>query len=65
MPSMIMRELIEVRQKWVCSQCGCQVYHADCVLTGLTLDGITQYVKKMREEAFDNHVCNSHSAKEE
>ena len=60
MLSMIARELIEVRQEWVCSQCGCQFYNLDCVLTGLTLDEIIQHVKKMREQAFAKDACLLH-----
>ena len=57
------RKLIEIRQEWVCSQCGCQFYNPGCVLTGLTLSEIIQHVKKMREQAFAGHVCLSPSEK--
>ena len=57
MPSIVARELIEIRQEWVCSECGCQFYNPGCVLTGLTLSEIMQHVKKMREQAFAKHVC--------
>ena len=63
MPSIMARELIEIRQKWVCSDCRRQFYNPGCVLTGLTLNEIMQHVKKMREQAFANHVCLSHSEK--
>jgi hypothetical protein len=61
MPSIIARELIEIRHEWVCSECGCQFYNPGCVLTGLTLNEIMHHVKKMREQAFVNHVCLRHS----
>jgi hypothetical protein len=51
------RELVEIRQEWVCSQCGREFYNPGCVLTGLTLDEIIVHVKKMREEAFAEHLC--------
>jgi len=51
------RELIEIRQEWVCSQCGCQFYNPGCVLDGLTLNEIMQHVRRMRERAFAEHVC--------
>ena len=63
MPSIMARELIEIRQEWVCSQCGCQFYNPGCVLAGLTLNEIIQHVKMMREQAFANHVCLSPSEK--
>lgn len=63
MPSIMARELIEVRHEWMCSQCGCHFYNPGCVLTGLTLNEIIKYVKKMREQAFANHVCITHLEK--
>jgi len=57
MPSVIKRELIEVRHEWVCSLCGHEFYNPGCDLTGLTLDEIIQHVKKSREKAFAEHVC--------
>ena len=57
MPSIMVRELIEIHQEWVCSQCGCQFYNPGCVLDGLTLNEIIQHVKRMREQAFADHVC--------
>ena len=51
------RELIEIRHEWVCSQCEREFYNPGCILTGLTLDEIIQYVKKFREQAFARHVC--------
>ena len=55
------RELVEIRHEWVCSQCEQHFYNPCCVLTGLTLNEIMQQVKKMREQAFANHLCLSHS----
>ena len=63
MPSIMARELIEIRHEWVCSQCGYVFFNPGCVLTGLTLNEIILHVKKMREQAFANHVCLSHSEK--
>ena len=57
MPSIMERELIEIHQEWVCSQCGYQFYNPGCVLDGLTLNEIIQHVKRMREQAFTDHVC--------
>jgi hypothetical protein len=57
MPSIIARELIEIRHEWVCSQCGYLFFDPDCILTGLTLNEIILHMKKMREQAFDKHVC--------
>ena len=57
------RELIEIHQEWVCSQCGCEFYNPGCILTGLTLNEIMEHVKKMREQAFTKHVCFSPSEK--
>jgi hypothetical protein len=57
MPSVMERKLIEIRQEWVCSQCGYQFYNPGCVLDGLTLNEIMQHVKKMRERAFAEHEC--------
>src|SRR4029077_9975554 len=51
------RELIEVHQEWVCSQCGCVFYTPGCVLAGLTQKEIVPHVEKMREQAFAKHVC--------
>jgi hypothetical protein len=62
MPSIMERELIEISQEWVCSQCGYQFYNPGCVLTGLTLNEIMQHVIKMREQAFAKHVCLSASS---
>jgi hypothetical protein len=56
-PSVKARELIEIRHEWVCSQCEREFYNPGCILTGLTLDEIIQYVKKFREQAFARHVC--------
>jgi hypothetical protein len=55
------RELIQMNHQWLCSQCGCQFYNADCVVTGLTLTEIILHLNKMREQAFANHVCPSPS----
>jgi hypothetical protein len=57
MPSVMARELIEIRQEWVCSRCGCQFYNPGCILDGLTLNEIIMHLRKMREQAFANHVC--------
>jgi hypothetical protein len=57
MPSLTERELIEIRQEWVCSQCGCEFYNPGCILDGLTLNEIIERVKEMREQAFADHVC--------
>jgi hypothetical protein len=57
MPSIMGRELIEIRHVWVCSQCGWQFYTPGCILDGLTLDEIILLVKKMRQQAFANHAC--------
>jgi hypothetical protein len=59
--SIMARELIEVHHEWVCSVCGHEFYNPGCVLTGLTLNEIMKHVKKMREQAFANHKCFSHS----
>ena len=59
------RELVEIRHEWVCNQCESRFSNPGCVLTGLTLTDIIQHVKKMRERAFANHVCFSHSQKYE
>jgi hypothetical protein len=61
MSSAAKRELIEIRQEWVCSECGRKIYNQDCVLTGLRVNEIMQLVKMMREQAFINHVCFSSS----
>jgi len=63
MPSIMARELIEIRQEWVCSLCGFHFYNPGCVLDGLTLNEIIQHVKRMREQAFARHVCFSPSEK--
>ena len=63
MPCIMARELIEIRHEWVCSECGYQFYTPGSVLTGLTLNEIMPHVKKIREQAFANHVCFSHSEK--
>jgi hypothetical protein len=60
MPSIMERELIEIRHEWVCSQCGCQFYIPGCILDGLTLIEIMQHLKKMREQAFAKHACLLH-----
>ena len=57
MPPIMERELIEIRHEWTCSQCGCEFYNPGCVLTGLTLNEIMRHLKKMREQAFEKHVC--------
>jgi hypothetical protein len=57
MSSILARELIEIHQEWVCSQCGCEFYNPGCVLDGMTLNEIIENVKEMREQAFANHVC--------
>ena len=62
-PSIMARQLIEVRHEWICSQCGCEFYNPGCVLTGLTLNEIIHHVKMMREQAFANHVCSHPSEK--
>jgi hypothetical protein len=61
MPTIMERDLIAVRQKWVCSQCGYEFYNPGCILDGLTLNEIMLHVKKMREQAFAIHVCLSPS----
>ena len=53
----VKRELIEIGHEWMCSQCGCQFYDPGCILDGLTLNEIMLHVKKMRDQAFANHVC--------
>ena len=63
MPSIIVRELVEIRNQWVCSECESQFYNPGCILTGLKLNEIIQHLKKMREKAFTDHVCLSHSHK--
>ncbi len=63
MPSTAKRELIEIRQEWLCSECGCKIYNLDCVLTGLQVHEIMRLVKMMREQAFIKHVCFSPSEK--
>ena len=63
MTSIMDRELIEINNKWVCSQRGCLFYNPGCVLTGLTLNEIIGHVKKMREKAFANRLCLNHSEK--
>ena len=63
MPFIMQRELIEIRQEWVCSQCGCEFYNPGCILDGLTLSEIILHVKQMRERAFAGHVCFSPSEK--
>jgi hypothetical protein len=57
MPSIMERELIEIHREWVCSLCGFPFYNPGCVLDGLTLNEIIQHVKRMREQAFADHVC--------
>jgi hypothetical protein len=57
MPSIVERELIEVRHEWTCTQCRWKFYNPGCILDGLTLDEIILRVKKVREQAFANHVC--------
>jgi hypothetical protein len=57
MPSAVERELIEIDHQWVCSQCARLFFNPDCVLTGLTLAEIILHLKKMREQAFADHVC--------
>jgi hypothetical protein len=57
MPSISSRELIEVRHEWVCSQCRREFYNPGCILDGLTLNEIIVHLKKMREQAFADHVC--------
>ena len=64
MPSAIERHLIKMGQEWICSVCGRQFYNAGCVLTGLTLDEIIYHVRKFREEAFAEHVCDGASDKQ-
>jgi hypothetical protein len=61
MPSIMPRELIEIRHEWVCSQCGYVFFNPGCVLTGLTLNKIILHLKKMREQAFANHICLNYS----
>ena len=61
MPTIIERELIEIRHEWVCSQCGCVFYNPGCVLDGPTPNYIIQHFKKRREQAFADHVCLSPS----
>jgi hypothetical protein len=57
MPSIMKRELIDVRQEWVCSLCGRLFNNPACILEGLTLNQIILHLKKMREQAFAKHVC--------
>jgi len=57
MPSTMKRRLIEIRQEWVCSQCGFGFYNPGCVLDGLTLYEIMWHLRNMREQAFAEHVC--------
>jgi hypothetical protein len=57
MPTIMERELIEVRQEWVCSQCRREFYNPGRILDGLTLNEIIAHLKKMREQAFADHVC--------
>jgi hypothetical protein len=57
MPSIIKRELVEIRYEWTCSLCGFQFYNPGCVLDGLTLNEIVLQLKKMRERAFAKHEC--------
>ena len=56
----VKRELIEIGNEWVCSECGCPFYNPGCILDGFTLDEIILHVKKMREMAFANHACLLH-----
>jgi hypothetical protein len=53
------RELIEICHEWACSQCGCVFYNPSGILDGLTLNEIIQHVKRMREQAFAQHVCST------
>jgi hypothetical protein len=57
MTSIAARELIEIRQEWVCSKCKRQFYNPGCILDGLTLNEMMQHVKRMREQTFSKHVC--------
>jgi hypothetical protein len=57
MPFIMKRDLVEIRHEWTCSRCGCQFYNPGCVLDGLTLNEIIQHVKRIREQAFADHVC--------
>jgi len=57
MTSIMERELIEIRQEWVCSLCGRLFNNPACILDGLTLNQIILHLKKMREQAFAKHVC--------
>jgi hypothetical protein len=51
------RELIEIRHEWACSQCGRLFFNPGCVLDGLTLNEIIRHLKKMRQQAFADHLC--------
>jgi hypothetical protein len=57
----VKRELIEIGNEWVCSECGCPFYNPGCILDGLTIDEIILHVKEMREWAFSKHVCQLHT----
>jgi hypothetical protein len=63
MSCIVERELIEIRHEWVCSKCGYLFFNPGCILDGLTLNEIIQHLKKMREQAFANHVCLNPSEK--
>jgi hypothetical protein len=57
MPHIMERELIENRFDWVCSQCECPFFNPDWVIAAATLMAIVEHFKKMREQAFANHIC--------
>ena len=57
MPSVMERELVEIRHEWVCSQCGYPFFSPGCVLDGPTPNYIIQHWKRMREQAFAKHIC--------
>ena len=63
MPVIGPRELVEIRNQWVCSECESQFYNLGYTLTGLTLDDIIQHLRKTREKAFADHVCLSYPHK--
>jgi hypothetical protein len=57
MPFVMERELIQIDHQWVCRQCAHLFFNPACLLEGLTLNEIIQHLKKIREQAFVDHVC--------
>ena len=51
------RKLTEVRQEWVCSQCGSPFDTPDRALDGLMIKEIVYHLKAVREKGFAEHVC--------